>query len=482
MVDQWMKSMNKTPALQPANAYDPWAAWKAGQDPYAPQQTTNWGQVTQRTETTLPDWGPYQRANPVTFDYAQQGPPPSTPSGIDPTYATGNAPQQTTYSYPTGSTVASASAAQPWLTPAATPPAASGGTAAWAGQDYRLPSGEVLPGAASFTLDILGQQVRAPGYYDPNSATGGKPARIFQTAQGMEDAIGRFSRRLSDAARAGENPNDPNVIYRELARVRDDAMVALGLSPNDPQLGAKLRAATGFVHLDRFVRGANGETGFTPAPGTGAGTAGGGAGAGAAGGGAGAGTGQGSGSGAGAAGATGGGIFPSEVEMELARQSPEYAIAAYRKARGGGQDKSAVGDFREGMMGQAVRAYLTMLGAGGPGGNPVGMANQGMGDIVKALASGSGVGGILRAQAQQMMGQDLSGFDDKQLLAMMGAAQGAGGFGLGPFAQYALDNSYGDMEHLAQQNALSGSTTSALANPAARKKFMDDLARYLAVR
>jgi hypothetical protein len=149
------------------------------------------------------------------------------------------------------------------------PALASTTGAKWNGQDYVLPSGEVLPGSASFTLNIGGVDVKMPGYYDPGSATGGNPKPIFMNGTYPETAMQRFSRRLNDAKNRGENINDPNVIYRELARVRDDSIVALGLQANDPDLAAKLRAGTGFVHLDRFVRGANGETGYTPAPGTG---------------------------------------------------------------------------------------------------------------------------------------------------------------------------------------------------------------------
>lgn len=150
-----------------------------------------------------------------------------------------------------------------------TPANAGAGTpAAWQGQDYRLPSGEVLPGWATFTLAMNnGTQVRIPGLYDPGSATGGVPGKIFMNGQYPANAVEWLQRRLNDAQARGENPNDPQVLYREMARVRDDAMVALGLKADDPQLAAKLRAATGFVHLDRFIRGANGETGYTPGAG-----------------------------------------------------------------------------------------------------------------------------------------------------------------------------------------------------------------------
>jgi hypothetical protein len=237
-----------------------------------PQQTTNWGQVPQAKESGTA-WQ-YQSGNPFGMDWSQAGEAttsvPTAPGvGVNALAGVvngqarmgqGQSGQQqvanaTTPPVPAGSGVGVGA-----LGPLVTGQAGGGGGASWSGQDYKLPSGEVLPGNASFTLDIGGQQVRMPGYYDPASATGGKPAAIFKNGTYDETAIQRFQRRMLDAKNRGENINDPNVIYREMARVRDDAAVAIGSS--DP---AALRAATGFVHLDRFVRGANGETGYTSA-------------------------------------------------------------------------------------------------------------------------------------------------------------------------------------------------------------------------
>jgi hypothetical protein len=116
-----------------------------------------------------------------------------------------------------------------------TAPAAAAAPASWAG----LGLGDLESANAYSTVNINGQQIKIPGYYEP-----GKDRSIFQNGTTAESAMGRLTRRLSDAGRAGENPGDPNVIYREMARIRDDA-------------GAN-GAQTGFVHLDRFVRGANG--------------------------------------------------------------------------------------------------------------------------------------------------------------------------------------------------------------------------------
>ena len=108
MVDtSWMRQLNrKTPALQPAGSgYDPWAAWKQGNDPYAPQtlqapyQTPNtptgrvpyapqpqgtpytiqnWGDVPGRTENPYPQWsGPATSlgGNPFGSEYARTATP-----------------------------------------------------------------------------------------------------------------------------------------------------------------------------------------------------------------------------------------------------------------------------------------------------------------------------------------------------------------------------------------------------------------------
>jgi hypothetical protein len=467
-----MRQMNrKTPALQPANGYDPWATWKQQQDPYAPQaqqaqQTTNWGQVPAAKESA---WGGYQQAAQTNTgqQYVQQPPPVATynyskadtstgQAGTETKTGTGQSGQQQVQSKPVYGTVASWTAQPEWMD--------GGYNLGWDFKNGTYTARNQVYGKGHAVGSEVGWSsgMALPVAYNAAQDTyrGG--------LNGTETAIHKAIRIANDLVKNGQAKSPQRALEYGMAFVQAEARRAGQSTGWD--MGQLADQLGGYDETKTYLTGAatTAATGATTGATAGATAA----------------TGGGNGQGAGATGATGGGggIFPSEVEMELARQSPEYAIAAYRKARGGGQDKSAVGDFREGMMGQAVRAYLTMLGAGGPAGNPVGMANQGMGDIVKALSSGSGVGGILRQQAQQMMGQDLSGFDDKQLLAMFGAAQGAGGFGLGPFAQYALDNSYGDMEHLAQQHALSGQTTSALANPAARQKFMADLARYLAMR
>src|SRR4051812_4547511 len=52
-----------------------------------------------------------------------------------------------------------------------------------------------------------------------------------------------------------------------------------------------------------------------------------------------------------APGAAGGRGSPSEGEMLAAMNSPEYAIAAFRRAKTGGKrDLSSLGDFREGLL------------------------------------------------------------------------------------------------------------------------------------
>lgn len=110
-----------------------------------------------------------------------------------------------------------------------------------------MPGGEVLPAYAMTTITTRrGTAIKVPSMWN----NGGD-------VLGGESAIGMYQRRMSDAEATGENPNDPNVMYREMARVADDA-AARGLTP----------AQTGMVHLDRFQRGANGETGFVNGAGT----------------------------------------------------------------------------------------------------------------------------------------------------------------------------------------------------------------------
>ena len=56
-------------------------------------------------------------------------------------------------------------------------------------------------------------------------------------------------------------------------------------------------------------------------------------------------------------------IFADENTLDIARQSPSAALAAYRRARGQtGRDKSLYGGYREQQMGQAVQAFNLVHG------------------------------------------------------------------------------------------------------------------------
>jgi hypothetical protein len=134
---------------------------------------------------------------------------------------------------------------------------AAGSAAKWnADGSYTLPSGETLGAGNTFTLGVGGQQVRVAGNYN------GSNQALWQNNGVGETAMDRFSRRLNDLAATGANVNDPNVQYDTMARVRDDASAALQQRLGRPPTAQELQQATGFAHIDRFVRGANGETGF----------------------------------------------------------------------------------------------------------------------------------------------------------------------------------------------------------------------------
>jgi hypothetical protein len=470
----------RTPKLQLGQQYDPWAAWKAGgPDPYAPQapQAQRGGYLS-ATPLAAPAYsGNYQgQAPPIfakdagTLDWNQWQMQPASafpnggmednPGGVKYTgppevyYSVAAGPNPATAWTPGVGTRTMDNPQQPWTPGVGTRTADNpgGGTAEGGPNPAKT-------GGPTTTIDVNGAKVVLPIGWS------GTPGTFRFNLNGhQEDALTFLARRLTDAQKRGLNVQDPAVVYDEIARIRDD-MIASGVRPED------VDTASGMAGLSKFVRGQQpGPDGRpaaptpTPTPGTPAPTPG-----------------------------TptptptptpapGGGIFPSEVEIEAARKDAAAAQAAYRTAAGyQGRDKSAYGQYREQQMGQAIQAYLTMLGAGGPGGNPVDMANQGLTQMIQNQRSGHGIGGQLRQQAEQMLGQDLSGFDDAQLLQMFGAAQSAGGFGLGPFAQFALDNAYGDAQAAAAAHGLTGQPTGILAGAGAGQDFRNLLGRYLAV-
>lgn len=180
-----------------------------------------------------------------------------------------------------------------------------------------------------------------------------------------------------------------------------------------------------------------------------------------------------------------GGGFLSEVERALAAQDPGYAIAAIRQAKTGGKrDMSAAGDFREGMLGSALRAFLAMQMPNSDGsfvGDPVGAANQGLQDIVHG-AMGGGFGGVLRNQASNLLHQDFSGLKDDQIYKMLAAASDAAGFGYGDFAQYGPQNALDEAGNAMRQNVLAGGTSNVLGAPGALTTFQALLNRYLGAK
>jgi len=180
--------------------------------------------------------------------------------------------------------------------------------------------------------------------------------------------------------------------------------------------------------------------------------------------------------------ATPGGGFLSEVERALAAGDPAYAIAAIRRAKTGGKrDMSGAGDFREGMLGTALRAFLAMQMPNSDGsfvGDPLGAANQGLQDIVHG-AMGGGFGGVLRNQASNLLHQDFSGLKDDQIYKMLAAASDAAGFGYGDFAQYGPQNALDEAGNTMRQNVLAGGTTNVLGQPGALNAFQKLLQQYL---
>ncbi len=178
--------------------------------------------------------------------------------------------------------------------------------------------------------------------------------------------------------------------------------------------------------------------------------------------------------------------FLSEVERGYAAGNQGNAIAAIRRGLGGARDRSIGGGYREGMLGNALRAFLAMQMPNSDGsfvGDPVGQANAGLAGILAgAQGAAGGIGGVLRGQAANLMGQDFSALDDSQILPMLAAATSAGTFGYGDFAGYAPENALADLENQAQQSFLGGGREPVLAQPGALNAFQALLQQYLSTK
>lgn len=342
-------------------------------------------------------------------------------------------------------------------------PAAKPTTSSWGSMGL----GDLEAANAYSTVNINGQQVKIPGYYEP-----GKDREIFENSGRPESAMGRLTRRLSDYARGGGDPSDPNVIYREMARVRDDAGARSG--------------QTGFVHLDRFVRGGNGEQGFsgpqgantayqaaapsapatqaTPqvaaqvaAPQTTSGTAGGTTAPGNTGGSNVSGQvppmGAGLVAGAQVAGQTSnpqGGVGPAYAYRML--QDPAMAYAAYRAAQGQtGRNKSAMGDFKQSLFGQALSSLLNMDLTDNPG-QSLDNINQMVSGFGNAV-NGGNLYGTLKSSASNMLGRiDPGKYDDADLMKLFKMATGATGLGMSPIGASGLQSQLDDLDYQRQSN------------------------------
>ncbi len=452
MVSTWRPPTLKAPKLQTAN-YDPWAAWKAGQDPYVSNLTAApanangayTADIGANATTGNPygvtpnaqDWQEWQGDGMM---YAQRDttPPPNPLTVTDPK------------TRPDPNAAAKAAGAIE-VTPATQAAQAAGNGAVsflndWAYGGDQIGGGQYVNGrwvhgapvAAGTDLGTLGV-AKTTGFvlpvgYDSRLDTG----RYELNGQVGETAWSRVLRKAQEFMQGGQTAFQ-DAFNRALAIVTQEA--------------AAQGKTTGFGAATA-ADSAQGGGGGGATSGAGGATGGGGGGG-------------------------NGGLFLSEAELGAARDSLPMAIAAYRKGQGGGIDRSIMGDYRENMMGNAVRAFLTMLGPDGTNTGALGQGNAGMAAMMEALKSGNGVGNLLRQQASRMLGQDMSNFSDEQILSMAGAASGAGGFGYGPFAQYALDNNLADMENVAQQNFLGGGRTAALADPNARARFTAAMQRYL---
>jgi hypothetical protein len=215
---------------------------------YPPQPTTNWGQVPQWTGTAAypQSGGPWQSAPPASpygADVNYQRTRDTTvsgggddPWGLDP--KTAPPPQADTGGARTG-------LGQPNQppTPSGTIPPTAGQAKVTVNQDgsWTLPNGVVIPGSTRTTINVNGKQVALPVYWNGGTWRGDNNGH-------PEDALSMLARRLIDAERRGLNASDPNVIYDEIARLRDDIM-SDGINPND------LERLTGITGLHEFVRG-----------------------------------------------------------------------------------------------------------------------------------------------------------------------------------------------------------------------------------
>jgi hypothetical protein len=185
-------------------------------------------------------------------------------------------------------------------------------------------------------------------------------------------------------------------------------------------------------------------------------------------------------------GALPGGGFPSEAEMLAALNSPEYAIAAIRRAKTGGKrDLSALGDYREGLLGQALQAYLALIMPNSDKsyvGDPLAQAQQGLAGIAAGATNGQGFGGLIRQQGLNALGQDFSGMKDDDIYQILAAAEAAGEFGYGKLGSLGLQNALAGIQNLKDQSAMAGDPTGVLGQPGALDTFKALLQRYLGTK
>ena len=140
----------------------------------------------------------------------------------------------------------------------AAPGANQGGTVAVQPDgSWRLPNGTVIPPNMRTTVDIRGTKVALP-FYNGSDMPGRGEFRFTDGVGRQMNALGLLVQRLGELHQAGQNVNDPSVIYGAIARIRDDAK-ASGV------VDADLDRATGIGGLQNFIRYNNPSTG-TGAP------------------------------------------------------------------------------------------------------------------------------------------------------------------------------------------------------------------------
>lgn len=341
---------------------------------------------------------------------------------------------------------------------------------------WSLPNGTVIPASAQTTIQVNGQSVVLP-FYNGNGMPGRGDYR-FTINGHQEDALTFLARRLTDAAKRGLNVQDPNVIYDEMSRIRDD-MLAAGVPAAD------LDRASGIGGLGNFVRSQQPDTAPPGAPGAPPpvappappvappatppkedpvtqqkpGDP----------------TGNGGNAPLGTPTTYGATTLSQPVVTATGLASdPTMAGRFVRMAQGlTGPTTSRMGKLRDQLYGRMLAAYLNLSG---PGQQPTDLST-----FISQLQSGNIIPAV-QAQARQGLAAGAgTGLDDTTMEQLLGYASALGGVGTGSIGQAGLDFGLqglltGQMD---EDITTGGADTTPLYKRYANSPFKSALERYL---